>query len=105
MRRILVTSVVAVLLLAALVGARSLTDGPAPRTLTVLFPSTTSLYEGAQVKVLGVRVGTVESIEVEGTAVRVEMTYDGDLDLPADVTAVVVPPSVVGDRFVQLAPV
>ena len=58
MRKLLVTSVVAVLLLAGLVGASSLLTGQEPRRLSVLFPSTTSLYEGAQVKVLGVRVGT-----------------------------------------------
>ncbi|MGA8257801.1 MAG: MCE family protein [Nocardioides sp.] len=81
---------------------RSGDDGQ--RQLTVMFPSTISLYEGAQVKVLGVRVGTVESITVEGMAVRVEMTYDPDVDLPADVHALVVPPSIVGDRFIQLAP-
>ena len=105
MRKLLLTSVIATLVLAGLVGGTALVADEEPRTLTVMFPSTTSLYEGAQVKVLGVRVGTVESIQVEGTAVRVEMTYDPELDLPADVQAVVVPPSVVGDRFVQLAPV
>jgi phospholipid/cholesterol/gamma-HCH transport system substrate-binding protein len=72
--------------------------------MTVMFPSTTSLYQGAQVKVLGVRVGTVDSIQVKGTQVQVELSYDPEVKLPADVHAVIVPPSVVGDRFVQLAP-
>lgn len=72
--------------------------------LTVIFASTTSLYRGAQVKVLGVRVGTVESIRVVGDHVEVTMSYRDDVRLPADVHAVVVPPSVVGDRFVQLTP-
>ena len=103
MRKILVTSVVAILVLAAMVGARAALREDA-RHLTVMFPSTTSLYEGAQVKVLGVRVGTVDSIEVKGTQVQVEMSYDPEVKLPADVHAVIVPPSVVGDRFVQLAP-
>ena len=79
-------------------------DSHDERHLTVLFPSTTSLYEGAQVKVLGVQVGRVESITVEGTHVRVEIAYDEKYRLPADAHAVIVPPSVVGDRFVQLAP-
>ncbi len=103
MRRILVTSAVALLVLVALVGARA-GLGSDPRRLTVMFPSTTSLYEGAQVKVLGVRVGTVDSIEVTGTQVQVELSYDPAVKLPEDVHAVIVPPSVVGDRFVQLAP-
>src|SRR3546814_15765241 len=33
------------------------------------------------------------------------MTYDADVDLPADVSALIVSPSVVGDRFIQLSPV
>lgn len=72
--------------------------------LTATFPSTISLYEGAKVKVLGVQVGEVTAIDVKGTAVEVEMEYDDDVTLPADVHALIVPPSIVGDRFVQLAP-
>lgn len=99
---------IALLVVAILVGATVLTVrglGPDERRLTATFPSTVSLYEGAKVKVLGVDVGSVESIQVSGTAVQVEIVYDGEVDLPADVHALVVPPSIVGDRFVQLAPV
>lgn len=78
---------------------------PDDKHITATFPSTTSLYEGAKVKVLGVAVGTVDSIEVKGTSVRVEISYDDSVKLPADVHALVVPPSIVGDRFIQLAPV
>ena len=104
MRRLVVAVLGLALVAAAPVGVRAATGGAGERTLTVTFPSTISLYEGAQVKVLGVRVGTVESIEVVGTSVRVELSYDDEVDLPADVSALVVPPSIVGDRFVQLAP-
>jgi len=78
---------------------------PDDKHITATFPSTTSLYKGANVKVLGVAVGTVDSIEVKGTSVRVEISYDDSVKLPADVHALVVPPSIVGDRFIQLAPV
>ena len=33
------------------------------------------------------------------------MTYDADVKIPADAEAVIVSPSIVGDRFVQLTPV
>jgi len=102
-KKILITSAVALLVLVGLAVLVPSLDEDRPE-LSVMFPSTTSLYEGAQVKVLGVRVGTVESIEVEGTQVRVSMSYDPDVKIPADVHAVIVPPSVVGDRFVQLTP-
>src|SRR5690606_23753823 len=39
-----------------------------------------------------------------GTSVRVDMTYDASHRLPADVRAVIVSPSIIADRFVQLTP-
>ncbi len=101
------TRLVVVLVLATLAAAAIVVFGRGDepdRHLTATFPSTTSLYEGAQVKVLGVKVGTVDSIEVKGTEVEVQISYDPDVKLPDDVHALVVPPSIVGDRFVQLAP-
>lgn len=103
-RRALVGLVLALLLVAGASLVWTAQRGSGAKHLTVTFASTTSLYQGAQVKVLGVRVGTVESITVRGTAVDVDIAYDPDIELPADVHAIVVPPSVVGDRFVQLAP-
>lgn len=74
------------------------------RFLTVDFEQTNSLYKGSDVKILGVAVGKVESLTPRGSVVRVKIAYDGKQKLPADVKAVVVSPSIVGDRFVQLAP-
>lgn len=101
--RLLVGLVVVALLVGGFLTFRP-GSGDGERELTATFPSTVNLYEGAQVKVLGVRVGTVTSVEVVGTSVQVRMTYDDDVRLPADVQAVIVPPSIVGDRFVQLTP-
>jgi len=79
--------------------------GPEQKHLTAIFPRTVSLYEGSDVRVLGVPVGTVESVTPAGTGVKVEMSYDADLQVPADAQAVIISPSIVGDRFVQLTPV
>lgn len=73
-------------------------------TLTVDFDRTVSLYEGSKVRILGVNVGTVERLSPRGEIVRADIVWDADYDVPADVQAVIVSPSVVGDRFVQLAP-
>jgi virulence factor Mce-like protein len=73
--------------------------------LTASFPRTVSLYEGSDVRVLGVAVGKVESIEPNGTSVKVKMWYDADVEVPEDADAVIISPSIVGDRFVQLTPV
>ncbi|MFC6150291.1 MULTISPECIES: MCE family protein [Mumia] len=73
-------------------------------TATVEFDRTVSLYEGSKVRILGVDVGTVESITPQGSSVRVRLSWDARYDVPEDVKAVIVSPSVVGDRFVQLTP-
>jgi virulence factor Mce-like protein len=72
--------------------------------ITAYFTRTIGLYDGNDVRVLGVRVGKINTIKVKGPVVEVTMTIDGKYKLPADVGAVVVPPSVVSDRYIQLTP-
>ncbi|MCD9155420.1 MCE family protein [Aeromicrobium duanguangcaii] len=72
--------------------------------VTVDFDRTVSLYEGSSVRILGVTVGTVEKLTPRGQNVRARIAWDADYEVPADVQAVIVSPSVVGDRFVQLTP-
>ncbi|MEQ0564568.1 MCE family protein [Amycolatopsis sp. NEAU-NG30] len=72
-------------------------------TLSAYFGKTVGLYAGSSVRVLGVPVGRVTGVTPQGDAVRVDMRVD-DVSLPADVGAVVVAPSLVSDRYVQLTP-
>jgi virulence factor Mce-like protein len=99
--RILSALVVLALVVAAVV---VLSERDGTRTLTADFAATNSLYKGSDVKVLGVPVGRVTALEPRGEVVRATIEYSDDVELPADVKAVLVSPSVVGDRFVQLAP-
>ncbi|MFF1608436.1 MCE family protein [Amycolatopsis sp. NPDC058278] len=71
--------------------------------LSAYFGKTVGLYAGSSVRVLGVPVGEVTDVTPEGDAVRVDMRVD-DVPLPAGVGAVVVAPSLVSDRYVQLTP-
>lgn len=75
------------------------------KRVVAYFERTVGLYEGNDVRVLGVRVGEVTAIEPRGTKVRVEMVYKADRKIPADAKALVVSPTLVSDRYVQLAPV
>ena len=75
------------------------------KTLVADFPRTVSLYQGSDVRILGVPVGTVTSVTPAGTHVVVRMQYDAKYAVPADAKAAIVSPSIVGDRFVQLTPV
>ena len=95
-------AVVALLLVGSLLLALSQRDGR--KYLTVDFPQTNSLYKGSDVKILGVPVGRVDELTPRGETVRVKLSYEGDVKLPDDVKALIVSPSIVGDRFVQLAP-
>ncbi|MET9488342.1 MCE family protein [Nocardia sp. NPDC006630] len=72
--------------------------------ITAYFPSTTGLYAGDEVRVLGVKVGTIDSIEAGQGQVKVKLTLQRGLDLPADAKAVLISPSLVSARFIQLAP-
>lgn len=101
-RRFLPVAVVVLLLLAGVVWM--LGGSSEAKTVTAYFPRTVSVYEGSDVRVLGVAVGQVEEVVPEGTQVKVVMTYDSDIDVPQDAQAVIVSPSVVGDRYVQLTP-
>jgi phospholipid/cholesterol/gamma-HCH transport system substrate-binding protein len=94
------------LIVAALVlSACALVFGqPAGRRLTAHFSEAVGIYPGSDVRVLGVKVGTIESVKPEGTTVKVVMSYERGYKIPADAAAVIVPPSVVSDRYVQLTP-
>lgn len=102
-RRILAIAVVVALAIAGTVAASAAGSGGTMH-LTARFTRTIGLYQGNDVRVLGVKIGHIDSIKVEGTYVVVKMSYDGKYKLPADVGAVIVPPSVVSDRYVQLTP-
>jgi phospholipid/cholesterol/gamma-HCH transport system substrate-binding protein len=93
-------------LIVALLGAAALVmfQGEERKTLTAHFPRTIAIYEGSEVRILGVPVGNVDTVTPSGTDVIVTMSYDAQTKVPADAKAVIVSPSVVGDRFVQLTP-
>ncbi|MEV0155191.1 MCE family protein [Micromonospora sp. NPDC050686] len=93
-----------VLLLAVVVGVIVLRDGTPPRRVVAYFTRAVGVYPGSDVRVLGVRVGEVVEVTPQGRTVRVAMSYDPGLDIPAGAQALIIPPSVVSDRYVQLAP-
>lgn len=98
-------AIVPVILIALVVTAAfTLFGGGDTKTLTAYFPRTISLYEGSDVRVLGVAIGKVDTVTPEGTQVKVTMHYDAGVEIPAQAQAVVVSPSIVGDRYVQLTP-
>jgi virulence factor Mce-like protein len=78
---------------------------PGERTLIAYFTAAVGIYPNSDVRVLGVAIGSVSRVEPNGTDVKVTMTLKPDVRLPADAGAVVITPSLVADRYVQLTPV
>ncbi|HEX2132537.1 MAG TPA: MCE family protein [Actinophytocola sp.] len=74
------------------------------RRYAAVFTGVVGLYEDNDVRVLGVKVGHVDSVEPRGDLVRVEMLVDRSVNIPSTAKAVIVAPSLVSDRYVQFAP-
>ncbi|KMS82698.1 hypothetical protein ACZ91_57225 [Streptomyces regensis] len=73
--------------------------------VTAHFDRAVGLYAGSSVRVLGIEVGEITRVEPRGRQVVVDMQVDEGVRIPADADAVVVAPSLVSDRYVQLTPV
>jgi phospholipid/cholesterol/gamma-HCH transport system substrate-binding protein len=97
---------IALLMVAAVVaaGATLLLRDSEQTQVVAWFERTDGVYAGDEVRVLGVPVGTITSIEPQGGKVRVEMSIDDGVDIPASAKAALVAPSLVSSRYVQLAP-
>jgi phospholipid/cholesterol/gamma-HCH transport system substrate-binding protein len=73
-------------------------------TVTGEFTRAVGLFPGSDVRILGVKVGTVTEVTPRGEVVEVEFEFDGRYAVPADAKAAVIAPSLVSDRYVQLLP-
>ncbi|MEJ2868373.1 MCE family protein [Actinomycetospora sp. OC33-EN08] len=97
----------AIVLIVALVATAGLwyaLERGSSRTITAYFSSVVGLYTKNTVNVNGVPVGTVEDIVPQGNVVRVELKVDNRVPIAADAQAVIVAPTLVSDRYVQLGP-
>lgn len=103
-RRVLVTLVGLVLVGAVGAGAVRVQRDDAARAtvVTAYFDQTVGLYPGSDVRMLGVPVGTVRSVTPDGQQVEVRLELDDGFAAEPDTGAVIVSPSLVSDRYVQL---
>lgn len=75
-----------------------------PTTITAYFPTATAIYPGDEVRVAGVTVGTIRSIEPQGQQTKMTLEVDPSVQVPASAKAIIVAPNLVAARFVQLTP-
>jgi phospholipid/cholesterol/gamma-HCH transport system substrate-binding protein len=100
-----ITVLAAIAVVIALISAGLvLTSGPPSKTITAYFTQGIGVYAGSTVRILGLQVGTIDSVQPEGTSVKVIMTVNGGVPVAANADAVVVSASVVADRYIQLTP-
>lgn len=67
-----------------------------------IMPETVGLYRGNPVTQMGYPIGTVDTIEPQGTEVKVEFAVTDKRTLPTDVKAVIRSPSILADRSLEL---
>ena len=99
---------VAVLLAVALIGGavavvRTAT-GSGRTNVTAYFDNSNGIYPGDSVVILGVPVGKIERIEPQPDRVRVSFWLKDTYKVPADAKAVILSPSLVTVRALQLTP-
>jgi phospholipid/cholesterol/gamma-HCH transport system substrate-binding protein len=75
-----------------------------PKTITAYFTTTTAIYPGDEVRVSGVKVGNIKSIQPQGTVAKMTLKVDRDVPVPANAKAVIVASNLVAARYVQLTP-
>lgn len=101
--RVLVAAALAVLLVAGAVMLLRATVLK-PTRIAALFTTATAIYPGDEVRVAGVKVGTITAIEPQGTKAKLSLAIDRKVPVPADAEAIIVAQNLVGSRYVQLTP-
>ena len=73
--------------------------------MVAYFPTANALYSGDKVQIMGVRVGSVEQeFEPAGDKMKVTFHYANKYKVPANASAVVLSPTLVASRTIQLEP-
>ncbi|MGV0835776.1 MCE family protein [Mycolicibacterium thermoresistibile] len=93
-----------VMLVAALVVALGGADTARRVNVVAYFTNSNGIFVGDEVRILGVPVGRIDAIEPEPTRVKISFSYDAAYQVPADAKAVILSPSLVTARTIQLTP-
>src|SRR5262249_36600590 len=73
-------------------------------TVVAYFPAANALYPGDKVQIMGLRVGAIDKIEPTGDKMRVTSHYQNANRAPANASAVILNPTLVASRAIQLEP-
>jgi phospholipid/cholesterol/gamma-HCH transport system substrate-binding protein len=73
-------------------------------TVVAYFPAANAIYAGDKVQIMGLRVGAIDKIEPAGDKMKVTFHYANKYKVPANASAVIVNPTLVASRSIQLEP-
>lgn len=102
--RIAVAAVLAVVLLAGVAVLITATGTARQNKIVGYFANSNGLFPGDQVWILGVPVGKVGTIEPQPDRAKITFYVDDKYKVPADAKAVILSPSLVTARVIQLTP-
>src|SRR6201997_1805023 len=74
-------------------------------TVVAYFPEANALYPGDKVQIMGLPVGAIDKIEPAGDKMKVTFHYSNRYKVPANASAVILNPTLVASRAIQLEPV
>ncbi len=73
-------------------------------TVVAYFPQTNALYPGDKVQIMGLPVGAIDKIDPAGDKMKVTFHYASKYKVPANASAVILNPTLVASRAIQLEP-
>jgi phospholipid/cholesterol/gamma-HCH transport system substrate-binding protein len=101
---VIIGSLVVVLALVAIFVGRELYQKLTNNTVVAYFTETNGLYAGDKVQIMGVKVGAIDKIEPAGDKMKVTFHYSNKYKVPANASAVILNPTLVAARNIQLTP-
>jgi phospholipid/cholesterol/gamma-HCH transport system substrate-binding protein len=103
--RIGLAAALVLVLIAGIVVVIGTAAGVGKTRVTAYFTNSNGIFPGDEVRILGVAVGRIDTITPEPTRAKITFWYDDKYKVPADAKAVILSPSLVTSRAIQLTPV
>ena len=103
-RSLVYRSLAALVVLCLVVAGVVLLVGGGTRSATAVFASASNLYPGDDVRILDVKVGSVDALTPGPDGVHVRFHVDSKYQVPAGAKAVIVSPALVASRYLELTP-
>ncbi len=101
---VVVAALAAALVLVVVCGGWQVYQKLTTNTVVAYFAQATALYPGDEVTIMGVPAGSVDQVEPAGDKMKVTFHYQNKYKVPANATAVIVNPTLVASRNIQLEP-